>query len=150
MLKATARTLLIMGVLAGCYVYAPPPSGRAPDAGEEIRAVLTDAGTTALAPRLGDNVNFVDGRLEAAADSALSLSVTSTTTRLGVSSDWKGETVTIPRGYVATVQQKVLSRSRSVGMGAAALGVAVAAYIAFKGDAGVFGGRGGGSGSGHQ
>lgn len=148
MLKATARTLLITGSLAGCYVYAPAPPGRVPDAGLEVRAVLTDAGTAALAPKLGDGVGFVDGRLQTVSDTALALSVTSTTTRAGASSDWRGESVTIRRDYVATLQQKVISRSRSFGLGALALLAAVASYVGFSGNAGVFGGTHGGGGGG--
>ena len=81
MLKAIARTLLITGALAGCYVYTPAPPGRLPGASEDVRIVLTDGGTAAMAPLLGDGVGFVDGRLQAASDTAVTISVTETTTR---------------------------------------------------------------------
>lgn len=150
MLKATTRTVLILGALAGCYVYTPAPTGRLPGAGEEVRAVLTDAGTAAMAPLLGDGVGYVDGRLQAASDTAVTIAVSSTTTRGGATAGWTGEKVTLRRDQVATFQQKTLSRSRSLGLGAAALAAAVGGFAAMRGAVGSSGASGGGTGGGHQ
>ena len=150
MLRAIARTLLITGALAGCYVYTPAPRGQLPGAGEEMRAVLTDAGTAAMAPLLGDGVGYIEGRLVAASDTAVTLAVTSTTTRGGSSAGWTNEKVSVRRDYIAGFEQKTLSRSRSVGFGAAALATVVGSFVAMRGAAGSSGASGGGGGTGHQ
>ena len=144
------RAFLIVGALAGCYVYAPAPAGRLPDAGDNVRVALTDAGTSAMAPLLGDGVGFIDGRLQSVADTAVTLSVTGTTARSGTSSGWNGEKVSIRRDYVANFQRQVLSRSRSAGLGAVALVAAAASYAVFRGVAKTTAGGGGGPGGGHR
>ena len=149
MSKATIRALLIVGTLGGCYVYAPSPSNRPPGSGEEVRAVRPAAGPAARAPLRGDGVGFVDGRVQAVSDTALTMAVSETTTRAGSSAGWTGEKVVLRRDYVANFQEKVLSRPRSWGLGAVALAAAVASYAVFRGAATSSGG-GTGGGGGHR
>jgi len=84
-------------VLSGaCYRYTPIDSP-SPALGTEVRVRLTDAGAITLAPLVGNRIEVVDGRISSIADTAVTLSVTGTTDRLGSEVTWKGEQVSFPR-----------------------------------------------------
>lgn len=119
---------LAMLVLCGCYVTTPVSMQPAPVAGTKLHVELTDAGTVSLAQYLGPNVTYVDGRLLAQTDTAMSLSVSGTTLRSGDEQYWKGENVSLPHSAVATVQQKKVSWVRSGLLG----GAIVAALTSIK------------------
>lgn len=132
MSKRTAPLLALAAGLAGCYQYAPPSSGPVAS-GREVRAVLTDSGARALGQTVGEGVQWVDGRLlSSPADSAVTLAVTETTTRSGHTTPWSGENVSIPRGYVATFEQKVLSRPHTATLLGVAAMLAVGTYAALR------------------
>ena len=134
-------------VLSGaCYRYTPIDSP-SPALGTEVRVRLTDAGAIALAPLVGTRIEVVDGRISSIADTAVTLSVTGTTDRLGSEVTWKGEQVSFPRSAVAGLEQRSLDRGKSYLAGGIAAGLVVAVGIGFSisGDGG--GGKTGGTGS---
>lgn len=137
---------LVAIVLCGCYVNAPLST--APDPGERVHVSLTDRGSVDLAQYLGRNIASVDGRLVNGNDSALTLSVIQVSTRAGEDHFWKGETVKLPRGSIATVEGRKLSFWRS-GLIASAL-VGGLAIIAGSGIGGNSGNRPGGPPPGKQ
>jgi hypothetical protein len=85
---------------------------------------LTDAGSVGMAALVGPRVTTLTGRLLSSEDSALTLSVQTTTKRNGVDDLWNGETVIVRREYVSSIQQRSFSLARSLASGGivAALG----------------------------
>lgn len=118
-------------LLCGCYVTVPLAT-TAPDPGTRVHVQLTDDGSGELARYLGPNVMSVDGRLLQSTDTAVAVSVSEVAKRDGDEQFWKGESVSLPRGAIATVQQKKLSTWRS-GLIA---GLLVAGVFAIKGISG--------------
>ena len=127
-------------VSVGCHSYTPIDPQAAPSLGTDVRVRLTDAGAVALAPLIGVRVELVDGGLVAVADTAVTLSVTQTTDRLGNESPWRGEQVAIPRTMVDAFEKRTLDRGKSYVVGGITAGVVALAAIAFT----VAGNSGGG------
>lgn len=130
----------------GCYRYAPIDA-HAPALGTEVRVRLTDAGAVTLAPYVGNRIELVDGRISSVADTAVTLSVTGTTDRLGVETPWRGERVSIPRSMVGELQYRSLDRRRSWVVGGIAAGLVAAIGVGFSIAGNGGGGRTGGTGS---
>lgn len=117
----------------GCYRYLPI----APDAvptDRELRTELTDAASRALAPRLGDGVMAVEGRVHASDSTSVVIAVTGTVQRSGVEQAWRGERVTLARAQVARVRERRLDRRRSLALGAVLVGGAAALAAAMGTD----------------
>ena len=131
-------------VSIGCYRYAPIDSQAPPTLGTEVRVRLTDAGAVSLAPLIGNRIELVDGRLVSVADTALTLSVTATTGRLGEETPWRGEEVAIPRTMVSGLERRTVDRGKSYLVGGITAGVVAMAAIGFS-IAGSGGGSKGGS-----
>ncbi len=77
-----------------------------------MQVMLTDSGTSHFWGYLGPDVGNVRGRLITADPQVFALSVESVEQRHGQVLTWKGEAVTLRREYVATVQERRLSKSR--------------------------------------
>lgn len=131
--------------LAACYTYTPIDV--APTLGTEVRVRLTDAGAVTMAPLIGPRIESLDGHIAAVADTALTLSVTGTTDRLGNEVTWRGEQVVLPRAALAGFQRRTLDRRRSYLFGGLAVGVVAAVGVGFgiNGSGGVDRGGSGGS-----
>ena len=129
-----------------CYRYNIIDS-QAPALGTEVRVRLTDAGAITLGPLVGNRVELVDGRIAAVADTALTLSVTSTTDRLGNETPWKGESVVFPRATVAGLERRSLDRGKSYLVGGIAAGLVAAVGVGFSMTGNGGGNRTGGTGS---
>ena len=133
---------LLLPALAGCYRYAPlAPADLRP--GQEVRAELGDQGTAELARWIGPRGVSLRGRLQTVTDSAFTIQVTEVVRRNGVTEPWIGETLHVPRPFVATLGERRFDRRRTLllGLGVVAGLVGIDAAL---GDAGVlFRGRGG-------
>jgi hypothetical protein len=130
----------------GCYSYTPidvTPSA----VGADVRVRLTDAGSVTLAPYVGNRIELIDGRVSAIADTAVTLSVTGTTDRIGTETSWRGEQVTIPRAMVAEFGGRSINRRRSFMAGGIAAGLVAVVGVGFGISGSGGGGRGGGTGS---
>lgn len=141
--------LLLLPLAAGCYRYAPiAPADLRP--GREVRAELGDQGTAELARWIGPRGVSVSGRLQTVTDSAYTIQVTEIVRRNGVTEPWVGETLVVPRPFVATLGERRFDRRRTLllGLGVVAGLVGIDAAL---GDAGVlFRGRGGNQGGQRQ
>jgi hypothetical protein len=116
----------------GCYYYEPL-ARLEPAPGSYLAATLNDAGTDTLSQTIGPDVRSIRGRVLTSDSAALSLSVSGVTLHHGEDVTWKGENVTLYRRYVAGIQQRRLSRSRTaIMMGATIVGL-VATYEVFQG-----------------
>jgi hypothetical protein len=142
-----ARMLALPGLLmldAGCHYYQPLQT--APQPGTYLQVMLTDSGTSHFWPYLGPDVGDLRGRLITAEQQALALSVESVEQRHGQVLSWKGETVTLGREYVARLQERRLSKSRTVLIAAGSVSALIATLSVFT-NLGI--GAGGGGGGGH-
>jgi hypothetical protein len=131
----------ILCVLCGCYESVPIELNRV-QPGTKIRVTLTDAGADSLARYLGPGVETVDGKLISTTDSNVALGVTSVAMKSGQDQFWKGETVSIPRYALSTVQERKVNKPKSL-----ILGGALIAALASLRLSGVVGGNGSGRGT---
>lgn len=145
--RSPARALLlgwpVIVASAGCYQYTPVRTD-APPPGTRVRVELTDAGSVELASKVGPRVEAIEGVVRSASADTLPLAVSLTVDRAGRESDWKGESVLVPRSAMASLRQRTLSRGRSVAAFGVVLGLVVAAAIGSNlggGDGGGGGGR---------
>jgi hypothetical protein len=113
-----------VAVLAcGCYTSVPIQLAAAPPSTKLVVA-LTDAGSDSLARYLGPGVETVSGKLLQNGDNGISLAVTQVTMRSGAEQFWKGETVALPKYSIGTVQQRQISKPRTILLSAAILAAA--------------------------
>ena len=131
---------------SACYRYAPI-NPQAPTQGTEVRVRLTDAGAVTLAPYIGNRIELVDGRIASVVDTAVTVSVTATTDRLGVETPWRGEAVSIPRNAFYELQARALDRKKSFVVGGIAAGLVAVVGIGFSVTGNGGGGQSGGTGS---
>lgn len=110
-------------VLAGCYKYVPTDyAGLA--AATPVSVELSARGMSNLAPKIGPNVEVVEGNITDATASSLTLALQSVRRR-GESSaaNWNGESITLASDEIDQIKRRELSRSRTV-MASAALAAA--------------------------
>jgi hypothetical protein len=108
---------------AGCYYYRPLDVAN-PATGTYLSATLNDVGTDDLASTIGPDVRSVRGRVLTSDSVRLTFSVAAVSMHHGESITWKGETVTLNRGYLAGLEERRLARGRTILMiGATVLGV---------------------------
>jgi hypothetical protein len=112
---AAARGVAVAAaaLVTGCYDYIESPTGGfAPDA--QVRAILTDAGSSQLGVILGPRVTSIDGRVERAGADSLVLRVSRVALFNGAESEWNGERVGVPMSAVGSVRERRLDRPRTV------------------------------------
>jgi len=107
--------------------------------------MLTDSGTSHFWPYLGPDVGDLRGRLVTADHQVLALSVESVEQRHGQVLSWKGETVTLGREYVAHMNERHLSKSRTFLIAAGSVAAFLTAITTFT-NLGIGSGGGGGGG----
>jgi hypothetical protein len=117
--------MVLVALAAGCYYYTPLEQPD-PQSGTYLQVNLTDSGTSHFWSYLGPDVGDLRGRLINADDRSLALAVEAVDLRHGQMLSWKGETVSLGREYVAHLEERHLSKSRTTLL---ALG-SVAAFIA--------------------
>jgi len=138
---------LALGMLilaAGCYYYAPLERPE-PQSGTYLQVMLTDSGTSHFWPYLGPDVGDLRGRLVNADQQTIALSVEAVDLRHGQVLSWKGETVNLGREYVARLDERHLSKSRTVLLTAGSILALIATLTAFD-NFGIGAGSGGGGG----
>ena len=133
-------------ISTACYRYAPIDAPT-PGNGTSVRVRLTDEGAVKLGPLVGNRVEYVDGTVAASADTALTLSVTGTTDRMGTEVSWRGERVVLPRPAIAGFERRTLDKRRSYLAGGIAAGIVAAVGIGFNISGGGGGSSTGGTGS---
>ena len=107
-----AFALSALLVLPGCYRLAPLETDT-PDAGSEVRVVLTDAGSVQLASLVGPRVETLEGRTVQVSDSALVVAVSSTFNRAGVEMPWNHERLSVPRGAIDQIRKRELDHRKT-------------------------------------
>ena len=129
--------------LGACYSNVPTQLSTAqPDT--KLVVALTDAGSDSLARYLGPGVATVGGKLLQNNESGVSLAVSQVTMRSGAEQFWKGETVALPKYSIATVQERKLSKPRTILLGAAIVALGFTVKLAGVGSSTAGGSKGGG------
>ena len=127
----TAILIASVCVSAGCYNYRPLTTPT-PEAGAYIAVTLSDAGSEALARYLGPSVYVVRGRCVSSNEQGLLVSVASVETKRGVETSWAGETVMLPADAVVSLDERRLSKGRSLLLAGVGAGGLVATSLAFS------------------
>lgn len=130
--------LVLLPVVAGCYVYAPARHPTGP--GDKVRLFLNDRGRAELTALVGPSVRSLTGEIVAATDSQLTLSVRESASIRGVLSEWNGEQVAVRTALVDSLRAHRISPLRT-----AAAAVGGVAFVALVRSA-FGGGSNGGSG----
>jgi hypothetical protein len=139
--------LTVPTVASACHRYVPS-TGPLP-AGARVAVDLTDRGTVELARFVGPGVGTLEGQIISMDDSVITIGVRTARQRNGIESYWTGEQVPIDRDYVATVQERHVSRPRTALAAAGFTLIVSALAVAFAGSfSGGSPGGDGGTGSG--
>jgi hypothetical protein len=128
---------------AACYYYRPLESQRLVP-GVYLAATITDTGADHLSRTIGPDVSVVRGRLVTSDPEGLTLAVLGVSLHHGENVTWKGEHVTVSREYLSGLQQRHLSKGRTVLVASGALLSLITAYTVVR-SLGIASGRGGGT-----
>jgi hypothetical protein len=134
--------LTVPTVLSACHRYVPV-TGALPE-GARVSIDLTDRGTVELARFVGPGVGALEGQIVRMDDSVVTIGVKTARQRNGIESYWAGEQVPIDRDYIATVEERQISRPRTAVAAAGFTLLLSALAVAFTG--GFSGGSAGGDG----
>ena len=143
MLRVGRRwTAVVVGcsmLVSACYTSVPLHTSvnNAPS----VVLTVNDRGRVGLENRMGPEVNTIEGTLINRTDSTYTLRVSAVTFLNGTVSKWTGEEEQVRTDYVRDANERRLSTSRSLLVGAI-VAVAVGTFIATRG---VFGFGGGDS-----
>lgn len=121
----------MLPVLQACYTYAPVQT-TTPPVGETVLLQISDRGRVGLGERLGPGVAHIEGRVTQTNGDEYAINVFQVAYINGERSMWSGELVRLDRDFVAQLQERKLSKSRTwIAAGAAT--VAVTAFMASRG-----------------
>jgi len=137
-------SVLLAITTVGCYTYTPMQVSAVPAPQQQLRIELTPTGTDSLSRVLGPSVKTVDGRLISVTPEAIELGVTTVTMYSGLEQYWKGESVTIPKQYIVSLDQRSFSLGKT-GLLTGAIVVMLLALSAGSGFGGIFTNSGTGS-----
>lgn len=134
-MKSKLAALAMLSLTAACYSYKQAESVDqvAPATGSHIRVRLTQEGAASLAQQIGPQAVNLDGDVVAAGQDTLRLALSSVEDARHITTSWKGEQVTIPRGAIESVGQRKLAVGPTALLGGLAAGSVVAAAAIFAG-----------------
>jgi len=146
--RSLATAVLVGMSASACYGYYAPVT--ADLRGRDTRVSLTDSGSVILAPRVGQGIAAIEGRIVADSADAYNLAITTTIRSDGQEFDWKGERVMVPHALVSKVEERRFSSARTSVFTFATAAALIAAKAAFSGFTGsnAPGGTPGGPGGG--
>jgi hypothetical protein len=138
---ALCSAMLLLLPQAGCYNIHPVAT---PDVatGTRVTAMLTDAGSVAIASQVGPRIMAVEGVVQQMTADTLQLGVVRTVDRSDIETLWSGETVRIPVSGIGELRERQLSTQKSVlaaaliVLGALLLATAASGLGVFDGDGG--------------
>jgi len=128
--------LAALGLLltAACYGYYAPLTTNL--SGRRIELTLTDSGALALAPRVGNGMEAVEGTLVTDSANEYMMSVLGTRRRDGQENTWRGESVNVPHSMVSAITERRFSRARTTLFLTTTSAALVAVWRAFGGSGG--------------
>lgn len=124
-LRCSGKLIRVAAALAvgACYEYVPShdPGSLI---GKRVELALTDSGAVVLAGPIGPQVESVEGTLQGDSEGRYVVGVSSTRSRGGVETEWRGEQVVMPHALVASLAERRFSPTRSaLAGGLAAIGI---------------------------
>jgi hypothetical protein len=115
-----------LGTLAaGCYTWEPA-RGPEPLLGTPVAFDINDVGRAALGGSMGPEIGTIEGRLVQQDSAGFQVAVTGVQFLRGGEQRWTGEQVRVKREFVSSVYERHFSATRSVALGAGAIGMVVA------------------------
>ena len=130
-IKALVTVTLLLPNVTGCYESLAVRSTTLP-AGAQVSLAITDRGRVALGPQMGEGVLRLNGKLAQASESLYVVRVSSVDYAAAPTGHWTGEEIKVPRDYVASVNERRLSRKRSWLMAGIVVGAIVVVTAAVK------------------
>ena len=124
-------------VLVACHTYVPVDAGP-PPVGERFAFHISDQGRVGLQDRLGPGIVTINGRLMSVEDSVLFVSVASVEQLNGTTTQWADEVMRLDRNFVARLQRREFSRTRTFLL-VGGITAATVAFIASRGFNAIFG-----------
>ena len=110
--RQISATIGILHVCTACFSYAPVQT--TPQPGAQVALEVTDEGRVALSEKIGPGVVRLEGTLAGVEGDALLVDASSVRQVRGYISDLGGVRVTLPRKYVTRMDERRLSRSRTL------------------------------------
>lgn len=124
----SAALLLLLGLLAGCFTYAPPETGAPPTPGTSVRVELTSVGVDRLQERVGRTHRTLEGPLVDETGDSLWVDMVVRGYETASGARYR-DTVSVPRGDVRDLRVRTFSAERTALVGALGVGAGVAAVL---------------------
>ena len=118
----------VLHVCTACYAYTPVRTPPTP--GSQVALEVTDEGRVALNEKIGPGVVRLEGTLAGVEGNDLLVDATAVRQVRGYISDLGGVRVRLPQQYVTRMDERQLSRKRTLLMGGIIAGVVAAFFIA--------------------
>jgi hypothetical protein len=113
----------------GCFDYTDVTrTNVAP--GHEVQITISPEGRRALANQVGTNVRSMLGRLNGGDSASVTVALARTNLVDGTTAEWNGEQVVVPTRYIDDVQERTLSKGKTVGIIALVTGASLAVALA--------------------
>lgn len=143
-MKAPWILLIAFSGTSGCYKYVAAETSSL-STGREVAIELSSAGTVNVRPSIGDFVSRVEGTVTQSSSSGITLALQAVRRRGEVASSmWKGETLQLASGDIASVKTKEFSKSRTTASAVALGSIGVGLVIALARAVGLLEASGGG------
>jgi hypothetical protein len=126
-------------VASACYKSVPLDTST-PPVGETVSFIISDQGRVGLTERMGPGLARIEGRMLGTEGDQFVVSVFRTAAIGGSTSLWSGEEMRLNRNFVARLEGRELSKTRTWLAAGAATSVVVA-FIVTRGLTGIFGGN---------
>jgi len=110
--RQIAVTVGVLHVCTACFSYAPVQT--TPQPGTQVALEVTDEGRVALSEKIGPGVVRLKGTLAGVEGDALLVDASSVRQVRGYISDLGGVRVTLPKRYVTRMDERRLSRSKTM------------------------------------
>jgi uncharacterized protein (DUF58 family) len=132
--RATAVSVGVLQlVCTACYAYTPVQTPPAP--GTQVALEVTDEGRVALNEKIGPGVVRLEGTLAGVEGNELLVDASAVRQVRGYIADLGGVRVRLPQRFVTRMDQRQLSRKRTLLVGASIVGT-IAAFFVAKGFSG--------------
>ena len=123
---------------SACYKSVPLETST-PPVGQTVSFIISDQGRVGLGDRMGPGIARIEGRMLGTEGDQYLVSVFRTAAIGGTTSVWSGEEMRLDRNFVARLEGRELSKTRTWITAGLATSVIVG-FIMSKGLSGVFGG----------
>lgn len=131
--RSIAVAVGVLHFCTACYAYAPVRTP--PPAGTQVALEVTDEGRVALNDKIGPGVVRLEGTLAGVEGDELLVDASAVQQVRGYISDLGGVRVRLPQRYVTRIDQRQLSRKRTL-LVAGGIVAAVATFFIAKGFSG--------------